>query len=285
MKHPWIICIIVTLLTLSAYPSFAQEEAPQAGLLVTPTRVVLEGKYRSATVSLVNNGNKTGHYRLTLINKRMDENGKISKADTPQAGELFADEMLRISPRSVTLEPGEHQNVRILARKPKDLPDGEYRTHLNVMLLPDDELSEREKQAKERQNTGNSLVINIKANFGITIPVIVRQGTLLSTASVDSLSIGHNASGKPTAHFAIHREGTKSVYGDLRLVYKNSNGKEYIIKDLGGVAVYTPNSKRVFDLELDVPQGVTLKGGTVTVLYRAKEDDGGDTLAQAEVGV
>ena len=65
-----------------------------AGLMIYPTRVVLESKARSAQVELINNGNKPETYRISIFNRRMTETGEIVAADKPQAGEQFAADML-----------------------------------------------------------------------------------------------------------------------------------------------------------------------------------------------
>lgn len=260
--------------------SHAQEEG-KAGILVTPTRVVLEGKNRSASISLANNGNKEGNYKLEFVNKRMTESGGIVNADKAMEGELFADDILRISPRRVFLKPGDHQNIRILLRKPKDLPDGEYRTHLNFILAPDDDLTQREQDNKQKKNEQDStLTISIRANFGVTIPVIVRNGNLSVAADMSDISLSKGEDGKPKILFTVNRNGGKSLYGDIKIIHMASGGKETMLKSLGGLAVYTPNKKRKFDIPLDLPDIVDLKNGRIDIIYQEKAEDGGDIITR-----
>jgi hypothetical protein len=244
------------------------------GLLITPTRVTIEGRARSAAVSLANNGNVEGTYAISIVNRRMLEDGSIKPVEEAMEGDKFADHMLRISPRRVTLQPGEHQNVRILARKPSGLEDGEYRSHLNFKIIPKDDTLEREKVAEE-----NSLTINIKANFGVTIPIIVREGDVVASSTIDNLKISSMEDGGKEASFSINRTGNRSLYGDIIILYKNNDGKEYILKSLGGLAVYTPNQKRTFKIRLDIPDGVKVDDGTVEVKYKEKAKEGGKILA------
>ena len=86
-----------------------QAVAGPGDLLVTPTRVVLEGRERSAELTLVNRGQERTTYRITLENRRMDAQGKFSEIDTPKDGELFAQNLIRYAPRRVTLEPNKPQ--------------------------------------------------------------------------------------------------------------------------------------------------------------------------------
>ena len=44
--------------------------------------------------------------------------------------------MIVYAPRNVTLAPHEPQAIRIAARPPQGLPDGEYRVHLLFRAIP-----------------------------------------------------------------------------------------------------------------------------------------------------
>ena len=113
---------------LAAVAAFASVPVMAQGagdLVVSPTRVVLEGRTRSAQLGLVNKGSTTATYRITVVNMHMDESGAIKEVAKPVDGQQFADDLFRYSPRQVTLEPGASQAIRLLLRKPKDLADGE----------------------------------------------------------------------------------------------------------------------------------------------------------------
>ena len=79
---------LLLIMLVSAQPALA-------GLMLYPTRVVLESKERSAQVEILNNGDKPETYRIGIFNRRMTETGEIVAADKPKAGDQFADEMLR----------------------------------------------------------------------------------------------------------------------------------------------------------------------------------------------
>lgn len=270
--------ILLTIATLFSLESFAQltPPPPKPGLLVTPTRVILEGRNRSASVSIANNGNKVGSYRISLVNRRMSEDGSISVAEDVTEDDMFADQILRISPRRVTIEPGGHQSVRILARKPKDLPDGEYRSHLRFMVLPDETVSERERENSPEEG----LQIAIKANFGITIPVIIRHGNLDVSSDISDISLS-KIEDVDYLNFNISRNGEKSLYGDIEIKHIDNKGEETIIKTMGGLAVYTPNKVRQFKIPVETK--ANLKKGTIIVTYREKEKDGGKVIASGQV--
>ena len=105
-------------------------------LLVAPTRVVFEARRRSAEVTLVNIGTDTATYRISFVHQRMKPDGSLEAVDTPGPGEAFADDLVRFSPRQVTLEPRVAQTVRMQLRIPAGLTAGEYRSHLLFRAIP-----------------------------------------------------------------------------------------------------------------------------------------------------
>jgi len=283
--------ILLTLIIITFSICARAQEIPLAkpGLLVTPTRAILEGKNRSALISIANNGNASGVYRIKIVNKTMNESGQITKIEEGQEKpeDMVASEFLRISPRRVSIPAGGYQNVRILARKPKDLAEGEYRSHLQFIVVPEEIITEREKKNAERdsnQDEDKTLTISIKANFGVTIPIIVRHGNLSATASMNNLSLSKN---EDTEHLnlTLHRDGDASLYGDFEINYYNKNGSKYLLKSMGGLAVYTSVDKRDFNIPLDIPGGVKLQGGYIEAIYREKEKDGGKTLASGKLNL
>ncbi|MFL5319107.1 MAG: molecular chaperone, partial [Myxococcaceae bacterium] len=126
--------LAVVLFALSA----AAENAPQAGgVQVLPTRVVFEGRERAAAITLVNNGQKAQTYRLSLVEMKMNDDGKLEPVPAGQAVDHSAAQYIRFSPRQVTLEPKTTQTVRLQLRLPAELARGEYRSHLMLRALPD----------------------------------------------------------------------------------------------------------------------------------------------------
>ncbi|KPJ91128.1 MAG: hypothetical protein AMJ55_12370 [Gammaproteobacteria bacterium SG8_15] len=64
---------------------------------------MFEARDRTAQVTVVNSGDETGTYRIELVNKRMTDAGTFENIEEPGEGDLFADKMLRYSPRQVVL--------------------------------------------------------------------------------------------------------------------------------------------------------------------------------------
>ena len=87
-----------------------------ADLSLFPTRVVLEPNQRAAQVELMNSGSTPETYRINLVNRRMGDAGEFFPMDAVAPGHLFADALLRYSPRQITVQPGSSQRYPTRAR-------------------------------------------------------------------------------------------------------------------------------------------------------------------------
>lgn len=252
------------------------QQPASAGLMLHPTRLVFDKNQRAAQVELINDGKEAASYRISLVNRRMTEGGQFETIDTPAPGEQFAEPMLRFSPRQITLQPGTSQTVRVMLRRPADLAEGEYRSHLQFERLPDaDTNAGLDKQADSK---GIGVVLNTLV--GASIPVIVRQGHTDVTVRMTGLALRQEA-GSPVLALQFEREGNSSVYGDLDVDFTPRGGKPRALAQVGGIAVYTPNALRKAVVQLNVPAGTTLSHGTLEVSYRDRPEAGGKVLAQA----
>ncbi|MDK6078339.1 molecular chaperone [Massilia varians] len=274
--------IRLALCALLAMTLLALSWPAQADLMLHPTRIVFDKNQRAAQVELINNGTKPASYRISLVNRRMTDAGQFEVADTPGEGERFADGMLRYSPRQITLQPGTAQTVRIMLRKPAELAEGEYRSHLLFDKLPD---AEGSTSVENRGAQNSQIGVMINALVGASMPVIVRHGNVDATVKLAGLALQKDAARNPVLVLRFERDGTGSVYGDVSVSFTPRGGKPEALAQVGGVAVYTPNRARQAALPLQVPKGVTLAGGTLEVAYRARPEAGGKLLAQASLNL
>lgn len=265
--------LLGALLLLLAAPAMAD-------LMVYPTRVVFEKNQRAAQLELINNGQESATYRISIVNRRMNEIGEFSPADAPMAGELFAADLLRYSPRQVTLAPGVGQTIRISLRKPADLPEGEYRSHLQFDRVP--EAGGANSIGPDAAKPGE-VGVQLKALVGVSIPLIVRHGEATADLALTGLQLlKPAAAGQPALLAAVlNRSGRRSVYGDLGATFTPRGGAPQELGKAGGVAVYVPNPLRRVKLELRPPLGLALAGGTLRLSFRERPEAGGKLLAEA----
>lgn len=254
----------------------------RAELMLHPTRIVFDKNTRATQIELINNGSTPASYRISLVNRRMTEAGQFEAVESEQGGERFADAMLRYSPRQVTLQPGTAQTVRVMLRKPADLAEGEYRSHLQFDKLPEVE----GKASIENQGTGSTQIgVVMNALVGAAVPVIVRHGASSASVKLAGLALGKDEARRTQLALQFEREGNSSVYGDVSVTFTPRNGKPHSLAQVNGIAVYTPNRIRKTTLPLQVPDGVALAGGTLDVSYRDRPEAGGKLLAQASLNL
>lgn len=271
--------LFAVVVTLALLP-----QAALADLMLTPTRVVFEQNQRTTQIDLVNNGAEAATYRISLVNRRMGENGEMLAAETPLPGELFASELVQFSPRQVTLQPGTSQIVRVMVRKPGELAPGEYRSHLHFQRMPESTAATSvESTAREPGGIG----ITISALVGASIPVIVRHDATSASASLSQLELQPPtvAGAQPTLALQLDRSGNRSVYGDLAISFTAQGGGEQVIGRAAGVAVYAPNALRRAKVSLQPPKGVALARGTLRVTYRERPEAGGALLAESSLAL
>lgn len=276
--------VLLALGVIGSVGNFAAKAQGLGNLLVAPKRIIFEGRQRSAQVTLMNTGSSTTTYRISFKNMRMTEDGRLENIDEPEPGQLFADKWIRYAPRQVVLEPDVAQTVRLLVRKPRGLPPGEYRSHLQFLAVP-------------RASTGadvealdlkeGEIRIRIDVIFGISIPVIIRQGDTATTVKMSGLAI--EASARPEAPpnlvLRLDRSGNRSVSGTLEAIFTPGNGKDRITIGQQGAAVLSPLRSRSVEFPLVPPDGVVLEHGVLQVIYRTRAEDGGTVLAKAELAL
>ena len=269
----WTKPIVASALALA--PMFALATPAEAGvgdLLVAPTRLVLDGR-RGAEIILNNIGDEPATYRISIEFRRMDENGGLAEVAQPTAADQAAADMLIYAPRRVTLAPHEPQAIRIAARAPQGLADGEYRVHLLFRAIPPATPVVQAAAAQPEKGLRFELI----PVYGVTIPVIVRLGNLQATAGIANVHLDRS-SGNPFVSLDLSRNGQRSTFGEVRVMKPGVKDPVALQK---AVAVYTEISAR----HLSIPVSSSFKGdiaGPVTVQYVETGDDGSHVIAETQ---
>jgi hypothetical protein len=276
------ICLII--LVASALLNFSNAFA--AGqLMVTPTRIVFEGNDRTKQVNLINNGSETGSFRISFVRRNMTADGNFEDVPENETG-MYSDEIIRFSPRQVTLPPGQSQTVRLMLRKKRNTQDGEYRSHMLFQTLPDPATSDINKLSNK--NT-KALSVELIPIIGITIPVIVRQGDVSSTVSLSDFELQQDNTVKAdkTLSLKINRQGNGSAYGDIRVYFTPAEGgRTVVLGRINGVAVYTPLASRSVDIRLQAPAGQNLTNGELHITYlEPGKDETTGLLAESRLAI
>jgi P pilus assembly chaperone PapD len=253
----------------------------QGDLLITPRRVVFEGNKRVEELNLSNTGRDTATYNVSFIQYRMTEDGSFEEISTPDPGQNFADKNLRFFPRSVTLAPGEAQTVRMQLIGKERLAPGEYRSHVYFRSVP----KEVALGLDDSNADTTALSIRIIPIFGITIPIIIRIGDYSTKVELSDLSFTKINDSTNVVNVTLNRFGNMSTYGDLRVTHVAQDGKSTLVGAVNGLAVYTPNSKRRFQLVLDNSLGLDLTKGSLKIEYLSQNDRVTQKLAELNLNL
>ncbi len=251
----------------------------QGNLLITPRRVVFEGKKRIQELNLANTGKDTATYNISYKQIRMTENGQFKEITQPDPGQNFASDYLRFFPRRVTLAPNEAQLVKMQLIKTNLLQDGEYRSHIYFRGVP------KEKPLGEHEDGSETkfLSVSLTPVFGITIPVIICRGESTAQVSVSDLELVKGEGQAFKLKLKFYRTGNMSVYGDIRVDYISPEGKLTQVGLVKGLAVYSPTASRTFRMKLDQKTGVDYTKGKLHVVYSRQKADKGSMLCEAEL--
>ena len=239
-------------------------------LLVAPTRLVLDGR-RGAEVILNNVGDEPATYRISVEFRRMTPDGGLVDVAEPNEQDKIARDMIVYAPRRVTLAPHEPQSVRISARPPAGLPDGEYRVHMLFRAIPP------AQPAVQPGEPPKGLRFALTPVYGVTIPVIVRLGQLEAKAGIANVSLD-SRDGKPAVGLDLTRSGSRSTFGEVRVL---KAGIKDPIAVQRGVAIYTEIGQRSVTIPID-EKYASAATGAVTVQYVEPSDSGPLTLAETQ---
>jgi hypothetical protein len=262
----------VAALAVSLAAAATPASAGIGDLLVAPTRIVLDGR-KGAEVILNNIGDAPATYRISVEFRRMTPDGGLADVETPSAEDRLAEDMIVYAPRRVTLAPHQPQSIRVSARAPQGLPDGEYRVHLLFRAIPPSRPVSAARPADAPRGVSFALI----PVYGVTIPVIVRFGNLQAKAGIANVHL-ENRDGKPAVALDLSRSGDRSTFGEVRVFKAGVRDPIAIQKS---VAVY----KEVASRRVSIPVDEAFKGalsGPVTVQYVETYDDGSHTIAETQ---
>jgi hypothetical protein len=244
--------------------------APAAAQVsVSPSLVLFDGEPGTRAITVENVGARDQVYRVSLINLRMEPDGRMLVAAEPRQGEHFAGDMVRFSPREVVLAPGASEVVRF---RVANLQPGEYRTHVLVQQVPDIGALDKPPFLRE-----DGVTVDLQAVFGVAIPLIIRSGELPASLAFADARVAHMPDGGPAVALKLLRSGSRSLRGAVSL---RLEGIEIALYD--GIAIYAPASER--DLLLPLTSDVSeLRDGSLVARFEEPDDVKGAVVAETPV--
>jgi hypothetical protein len=253
----------------------------QGNLQIMPKRIVFEGTKRFQELNLANTGQDTAQYVISFINYKMNENGEFQEITSPENGQNFADKYLRIFPRTVKLGPNEAQTIKVQVIKTSSLVAGEYRSHLYFRAVPK-LVALGDNEAKPVDDKGIS--IKLTPVFGLSIPAIIRVGESNAEVTLSDIALDTIKS-VSKLKITFNRTGKSSAYGDLVITHTSAEGIKRQVGIARGIAIYTPNSKRHFTLDLDQHKDVNYRQGKLDISFSTIRDAQTVPLADASLAL
>lgn len=203
----------------------------QANLLVSPTHLTFTDRQRSEKIVIINTGEVTRSYRIGWKQMQALPQGGYKTLDEVQAKSFnTASDMIRYSPRQVTLRAGERQVIKLALRRPKGLAKGEYRSHLMLTALP-----------PKNENSEDNGSINLKLLLSYTLPVTVRQGeSTPPQAEINKLNLSFDKARQKTyIDLSFLRHGEFSAKGNIKVYFTPSDSdQEFHVATLNNYTIY-----------------------------------------------
>lgn len=238
-----------------------------AALEIYPKRVVFEPGQRSVEVTLIN-GSKSDAFSYRLKWRQIQYDSKtqvVNSVNGSHEGFITppASKMIRFAPRQVVLKPGERQTVRVFLRRPKNLKNGEYRSH----LLFEEQTKIKEKRSLEGSSGGLSMSIDYI--IGISIPVLVRQGEGEPSVKIVQAT-KRTDSDEDFMEVKLEREGDYSSRVKFDIVQDQGDG-DVVVGKRSYAGIYTDSS----EYTIKVPLNENYKAGvpvTINLGYLGRGD-------------
>ena len=209
MKRAWFVAGLIALgnATLAAQ-----------GVMVAPHAVFIDHSQRSGSVLLYNPGTEPVEVTISTIfgYPTTDSAGGIKLDTLPADSAVSALAWIQAFPRRLTVGPRERQTVRLLARPPIELPNGEY--WLRLMIAA---------QAGRVPITGvadtTAIQVGLKLEVRTIIGVNYRKGAVSTGVSLSNLR-AQLAGDSVITRAKLERRGNAAFIGMIRETIVDSTG-------------------------------------------------------------
>ena len=247
-----------------------------ASLLITPLRVVMEGRERSINIVLVNTGKHEATYRMEWeqLIQAQDKGGYLLDDDTEST---HLQDFAVFTPRQITLKPQQKQTVRVAVRRPADLPVGEYKSHLKFRIIDDGKGQVEFSSDDPKQN---EVRVGARVLASYSIPIVYRVGEQDVDVSISNPSFSINPkSGKLMMELPVERSGTHGILGEIEVYHTPNGGTEELISTLGNSGLYPEITRRLFKIVTNVNG---LAPGNMRIVFYKDEGEASERVVIKE---
>jgi hypothetical protein len=205
---------LVTLLAAPLAPALGQ------GILVAPHAVVIDHRTRSGSLNLYNPGDEPAEVTLsTFFGYPVTDSAgefELRTVDRPDPAMPSAAGWIEAFPKRMLLGPKERQTVRLLARPPARLADGEYWARLVVSAkggtLPVTGVSD-----------SSGITVGLNLEVRTILPLQYRKGAVATSARLSRLAAAVEGDSL-VVRMRLERMGTAAFIGTVRGALVDSAG-------------------------------------------------------------
>lgn len=229
------------VLVLALVPVMAAAQ----GVVIAPHAIHIDARTRSGTLELYNPGNGPVEIEIsTLFGYPVtDSAGRITlliEADPDSTAHSAAD-WIAAFPRRMSLEPRARQTVRLLARPPAGLEDGEYWTRLVVAtrggIMP-----------VSGADSAEGITVGLTLQVRTIIALTYRNG-LVHTGIASSNLRAHQEADTLALRMDLARQGNAAFIGTLRWSLEDSTGATRVTDELPIAVYHQMSPRRVLPLD------------------------------------
>ena len=235
-----------TLVALLLFATLFARAAAAQGVVVAPHAIYLDHRTRSASITLYNPGADPAEVAVSLFfgYPVTDSLGHFTlyTPDSIQAGMPAATEWIEAFPRRVTIPPLQRQTIRLLARPPQGVADGEYWSRIMI--------SAKGGALPVIGADSAGIEVGLTLEVRTIIPLIYRKGPLQTGIRLTDLR-AEPVGDSLQVHVRLERQGSAAFIGTARGTLINEKGAT-VATFQQPVAVYYM-AQPVFSLPLAEP--------------------------------
>lgn len=218
---------------LSLVAALAPAALSAQGVLVAPTGVFIDPQTHGASIEAYNPGNESVEVSISMMfgYPVSDSLGRVTLRTVVNASSTMpsAAPWVEAFPHRLILRPRERRTIRLLARPPASLPDGEYWSRLIVT-------TKGSRVALQSPAANAAIQVGLNLEVRTIVALFYRKGHVGTGVTMS------NASARLTGDSLrvctrLHREGNAAFLGALHATLTDSTGARVFAED-NPLAVY-----------------------------------------------
>ncbi len=226
-----------------------------ANLEVQPTRLLLNERKQTGSLSLRHTGSASEKYRVQIIFYKFNSKGEPEKAVSPNLEPDSALPYLRFAPREIILEPQKEQVIRVTTTAGyAQLAEGELRAHVYL----------------------ESAGLSGDPRVAVAVPTILRKGSPSFQLTLKDFNIFKKGS-ENFFRIEMERTGSAFAFGNLEVFLQAPGGGSKKVAHVEGVSCYLKVCEVAYPLNL--LDNAKLNEGRLRLEFRLPKSEGHTLLA------